>query len=471
SSSTPYLVMDFVSGESFDVLLKRVGHLAPEKAVFYLDQIANAIDYAHRQGVVHRDLKPANCMLEVNDRLYVLDFGIAKIQSHFTGIVAQEETIVGTPAYMAPEQIRNERVLPATDLFSFAVLAYQTITGKRPFDGSSYTETMGNILSNEPLPLNTHVSLPLSLEAVFSQALAKDPSKRFPTARKFVEAFAAACKIRDIHQLSERERSQESKRIAVWDAGQRNQASRTLFHGNFSAPVVPAAHTLGPGGIFSHNDKGLKENVKIDRKGPLIRWAIAGFSVLALLSGATLLSISLDTTVDTSLESIPVIQDIPGNESQRLRVVVGEELAVPTDKMVSAMTDAELSATLVSDSITNKVRLEALREVENRNLPSLRPSIPYLLKSESYVVRSELLNILGRMKDSAAVPYMIPALNDLDPTVRKAASDAFSAIGSRKAVGALKQRYAQETDRVVKQSLKNSVEKITGLPFPGSATS
>ncbi len=153
-------------------------------------QLADALDYAHEHKVIHRDLKPANVLIGEHDHIYLADFGSAKVLS--TGAVSMTNVnqIVGTPAYMAPEQIADQPVGPATDVYGLGVLAYQMITGKLPFDAPSLLGTLRQIALEEPAsPREARPELPLPAAEVILRALAKTPEQRFPSARVFAAAL------------------------------------------------------------------------------------------------------------------------------------------------------------------------------------------------------------------------------------------------------------------------------------------
>src|SRR5205085_7252060 len=139
-------------------------------------QMLDALDYSHRQGVVHRDIKPANVFLLADGSVKVADFGIAHLES---SNLTQVGTVIGTPAYMSPEQIMGLPVDGRTDLFSAGVILYQFLTGERPFSGSS-TVTMHKVLEEDPLPPSRfNVQVPGTMDAIVRRALAKRPDERY----------------------------------------------------------------------------------------------------------------------------------------------------------------------------------------------------------------------------------------------------------------------------------------------------
>src|SRR6202011_1582019 len=168
-----YLVMEFIEG----IPLK--GPLPLDKAVEYAGQILEALDAAHRKGLVHRDLKPAN-MLVTKQGIKLLDFGLAKQsgllkQTDVTRALTQQGQIVGTLQYMSPEQLQGKEADARSDLFSFGCVLYEMLTGKRAFDGKSTASVIAAILKREPAPVN----LSPPLERLIQTCLAKDPEQRF----------------------------------------------------------------------------------------------------------------------------------------------------------------------------------------------------------------------------------------------------------------------------------------------------
>ena len=177
------LVMELIEG---DTLVERIakGPIPIEDAARIADQIADALEYAHARGVIHRDLKPAN--VKAADRVKVLDFGLAKVQetaasdTTITG-ATQAGAILGTAAYMSPEQAEGKPVDARSDVFSFGVLFYEMLSGKRAFPEATPISTMAAILHKEPRPLREIApQVQAELESIVTRCMAKDPSARYP---------------------------------------------------------------------------------------------------------------------------------------------------------------------------------------------------------------------------------------------------------------------------------------------------
>jgi len=191
----PYLVMEYVEGNTLAKLFapdtpEQPG--VPRSLRQILDiavQVADALDYAHRRNVIHRDIKPANILITSEGRAKIADFGIAKLAGTQ---MTQTGLIVGTPAFMSPEQITGGAVDSRSDIFSFGILLCWMCTGNRPFAGESITEVAYRVVHTPPTPLREfNADLPGELEVVLSRCLAKKPEERFQTAGELANALEA----------------------------------------------------------------------------------------------------------------------------------------------------------------------------------------------------------------------------------------------------------------------------------------
>jgi serine/threonine-protein kinase len=186
----PYIVMEYLSGGSLDDVLRKDGAQPPQQVLVWLEQAARALDAAHREGVVHRDVKPGNLMLDDGRNVHVADFGIASAAGMDS--LTMTGMVLGTAGYLAPEQAQGERATPASDRYALAVVAFELLTGTRPYEADSPTaEAAAHV--NAPIPtVSTRARLPRQLDDVFARALAKVPSHRFETCADFVAALRAA---------------------------------------------------------------------------------------------------------------------------------------------------------------------------------------------------------------------------------------------------------------------------------------
>jgi serine/threonine-protein kinase len=184
------MVMELVRGETLEQLCDRLGPLPLDRAAYLIDQILSALEHAHRAGVVHRDLKPANVML-TELGIKIMDFGVAHARRDAHS--ASEGYIVGTPAYMAPEQALGEDAGEAADVYSVGVMFYRVLTGALPFEADTPLDMLQQQLSKAPTPIWRHGNdLPAWCETIVMRALATSRSDRFQTAAAFRVALGSA---------------------------------------------------------------------------------------------------------------------------------------------------------------------------------------------------------------------------------------------------------------------------------------
>ena len=243
-----FMVMEYLEGETLASRLQK-GPLPVDQALKYASQIADAVDRAHRSGVVHRDLKPANIMI-TRDGVKVLDFGLAKTapkaapprtapdDATLTMALTGEGIVLGTPHYMPPEQIEGGGVDARTDIFAFGCVLYEMATGKRAFDGKTKAGVIGAILSSDPPILS---GVPPALEILVRRCLAKDPEDRYQSMRDLVL---------DLHTVTREPRATQPRtRRWLWPACAALAATLAALAGWFAKPSEeprPQVFSLNP---------------------------------------------------------------------------------------------------------------------------------------------------------------------------------------------------------------------------------
>ena len=184
-----FLALAFCEGETLRAALDR-GPVEPPKAIEIALQIADGLAVAHAKGIVHRDVKPANVMVRPDGLVKILDFGVAKVERD-AGVTGPTDSI-GSPAYMAPEQIQNARIGPAVDVWALGVVLYEMIAGCRPFEGDGIHGILYGILNSSPRPLERlRPGVHPRIVRVISRALAKDPGARYASAGAFADDLRA----------------------------------------------------------------------------------------------------------------------------------------------------------------------------------------------------------------------------------------------------------------------------------------
>jgi tRNA A-37 threonylcarbamoyl transferase component Bud32/tetratricopeptide (TPR) repeat protein len=187
----PFIVMEYLPGGSLEHVLRAEGAQPPRRVLDWLEQAATALDGAHRKGVVHRDVKPANLLLDALGNVNVVDFGIASALGHAS--LTQTGTVLGTAAYLSPEQAQGGRTTPASDGYALAVVAFELLGGRRPFEADSVAaEATAHVTAEVPSVCEVNPSLPCELDPVFAKALAKDPTQRYASCAEFVAALRAS---------------------------------------------------------------------------------------------------------------------------------------------------------------------------------------------------------------------------------------------------------------------------------------
>jgi len=182
-----YFVMELLDGRTFQEILRERGRLSIQETLAILEPVAAALDYAHARGTIHRDVKPGNVMVLPDGTPRLMDFGVAHLAS---SVMTAQGEFLGSPSYMAPEQISRSEATPLTDLFSLAIVAYEALAGERPFTGDNITAIVWNVVNVEARPPSArNAALPPWIDAVFERALAKEPEQRFPSALALVEAL------------------------------------------------------------------------------------------------------------------------------------------------------------------------------------------------------------------------------------------------------------------------------------------
>jgi serine/threonine-protein kinase len=201
-----YYAMELLTGRTLAAELEAQGAFEPELALHVLSALADALDAAHAQGVLHRDLKPDNVFidgaLELGCRVKLLDFGIAKLLGEGSAVRTRSGMLIGTPAYMSPEQCGGEAMDERSDVYALGVIAFELFTGKRPFPGKTVRETMAQHMFDPPPRASEHkAGLPSSLDAALFAMLSKVPAERPNSAGAAVKALRASLAQGAAHQV------------------------------------------------------------------------------------------------------------------------------------------------------------------------------------------------------------------------------------------------------------------------------
>jgi tRNA A-37 threonylcarbamoyl transferase component Bud32 len=186
-----YIAMQYIEGKDLRQTLREYagkGQTIPvDRALHIMRQVASALDFAHKNGIIHRDIKPSNVLLTAEDKAMLTDFGLV-----LSNTDATMGTAFGTPRYIAPEQaVASQQAVPESDVYSLAVIMFEALTGQTPFDGDTPMEiALAHVSEAPPLPTSINPALPKAIDAVMMKALEKEPKGRYRSASEFVEAVA-----------------------------------------------------------------------------------------------------------------------------------------------------------------------------------------------------------------------------------------------------------------------------------------
>ena len=228
---TAYIAMEFVEGEDLSDRIEKKGRPSLEEAIELCATICDALDHAHKEGVVHRDIKPANIMMLKDGSIRVADFGIAHLQDSELTATGQ---MIGTPHYMSPEQFQGQKVEGTADLFSVGVMLYEMATGEKPFPGENLQTVMNKVTMQAPIqPKHLNVQVPSALDAVLMKSLSKAPMERYRTGKDMAAA------------LRECLRENPDENILKVKLGGGDSGAATIVGGGATdATLVPGAATV-----------------------------------------------------------------------------------------------------------------------------------------------------------------------------------------------------------------------------------
>ncbi len=188
-NDTIYIAMEYLEGDPMDKVISD-GTIPFKKIIAMCAQVAETLAYAHEKGLIHRDIKPSNIIVNKRGHIKITDFGIARFEDPQASEATQAGVILGTPAYMSPEQVKGERVDRRSDLFSLGVILYELATNKRPFRGENMVATFHSILEDTPSsPSHENDEIPEQLSTVVMRSIEKDPEKRFQDGIEMAESL------------------------------------------------------------------------------------------------------------------------------------------------------------------------------------------------------------------------------------------------------------------------------------------
>ncbi|MFN2540027.1 MAG: Stk1 family PASTA domain-containing Ser/Thr kinase [Mycobacteriales bacterium] len=274
----PWIVMEYVHGRTLRDILTTEGRLLPQRALEVTADVCSALEVAHAAGMVHRDIKPANVMLTSRGEVKVMDFGIARAAAGNESTMTRTESVIGTVAYLSPEQARGEHVDARSDIYSTGCLLYELVTGSPPFTGDSpVAVAYQHVRENPKPPSEFDAALSKDVDAVVLKAMAKNPANRYQSADEMREDLLRAVAGRPVHATPLLEAPEQ-----VWEAPAVPRSGTFVYSVAAGVAVVLAVVT----GLFVHallgTPSGLvkpPEVVGLQQRAAIEQLAIAGFVV------------------------------------------------------------------------------------------------------------------------------------------------------------------------------------------------
>jgi beta-lactam-binding protein with PASTA domain len=305
TGATPYIVMEYVEGETLRDVLRREGVLDPERAMALSADICGALDFSHRNGIVHRDVKPGNVMITPQGTVKVMDFGIARAVSDSAATMTSTAAVIGTAQYLSPEQARGEGVDARSDVYSMGCMLFELVTGAPPFTGDSPVAVAYQHVREDPrLPSSINPNIPPELDAIVLKAMSKNPANRYQSAADMRSDLLRAL------------------------AGQRVEATPVM--GDDEKTTILAAT---PGG-YGYGEDGWDDEDEAAAKRKKRRIiAIVAIVAVLLLGGATAVAIAMSgndepKTQTVAQVAVPALQKLPLDEARQkitdAKLVVGE---------------------------------------------------------------------------------------------------------------------------------------------------
>jgi beta-lactam-binding protein with PASTA domain len=313
--ATPYIVMEYVEGETLRDVLRREGHLSPERAMSLSADICGALDFSHRNGIVHRDVKPGNVMITPQGAVKVMDFGIARAVSDSAATMTSTAAVIGTAQYLSPEQARGEGVDARSDVYSLGCLLYELVTGAPPFTGDSPVAVAYQHVREDPrLPSSINPQVPAELDAILLKAMSKNPANRYQSAADMRNDLLRAL------------------------AGQRVEATPVM--GDAEKTTILAAT---PAGYGYDDDAGWDDDEAARRrKRRLITiWAVVG---LLVVGGAIAVAVALSggkapAPTPPAQVAVPILTGKTQAEAEQALAALGLEVGTVTPQTTTNPTD------------------------------------------------------------------------------------------------------------------------------------
>jgi serine/threonine-protein kinase len=306
TGATPYIVMEYVEGETLRDVLRREGPLPPQRAMALAADICGALDFSHRNGIVHRDVKPGNVMITPQGTVKVMDFGIARAVSDSAATMTSTAAVIGTAQYLSPEQARGESVDARSDVYSMGCMLYELVTGAPPFTGDSPVAVAYQHVREDPkLPSSINPQIPAELDAIVLKSMSKNPANRYQSAAEMRNDLLRAL------------------------AGQRVEATPVMGDAEKTTILAP---TRGGGGYGEDGAWDDEDEQARRRKRKII--AIVSVLAVLLIGGAIAIAVAMSANAPgdppVAQVSVPAVTNLPQAAAEQALTDAGLEVGTVT---------------------------------------------------------------------------------------------------------------------------------------------
>jgi beta-lactam-binding protein with PASTA domain/tRNA A-37 threonylcarbamoyl transferase component Bud32 len=380
TGATPYIVMEYVEGETLRDVLRREGRLSPERAMSLTADICAALDFSHRNGIVHRDVKPGNVMITPQGTVKVMDFGIARAVSDSAATMTSTAAVIGTAQYLSPEQARGEGVDARSDVYSAGCLLYELVTGTPPFTGDSPVAVAYQHVREDPrTPSSINPEIPAELDAILLKAMSKNPANRYQSAADMRADLLRAVAGQQVEATPVMSDAEKTTLITNgghlgYDSGEwsededaRRRRRRGIIAAVVAGVVVVAGLVVLLLVLTSGGDQGPAPVTQVQVPTQLV--GLSEADARAALTNAGLVVGQVSTGVSSTADKGKVISADPApgtkvNPKATVALVVGagpNTIAVP---QVTGLTEAGAKANLKAQGFTGSINTSQVDSLE-----------------------------------------------------------------------------------------------------------
>jgi len=447
SEGTYFYIMDYIDGFSLEEKCNKEG-VSLKLALNITEQILIGLCYAHEQGVIHRDLKPANIMIDSHNKAVITDFGLAKIED--ATVITVDGSILGTPAYMSPEQVRAEIVDHHTDIYSTGVILYELLTERSPFNVNNHMATMKKVLESKPIPprkINKNISK--DLQTIVFTAMEKDVSRRYDKAENFLE---------DLQRYKNGEIILAKPPSLIYKVKTRAKKYKKFLFLIFSIIIIATLFLFFQSNIYQNKIETHKQSLKkaqkeidhtklnIKKAEDVIKKTQAENKILLnQLSEDPLFRVLDDPDPFARVNALIAL-----NKKLRGMEIVGKLAKKSLNKTMKALNDIHpevrknaailiglLNDPLLFDPLISQLRQESNVEVKTNIIIALGwmeeekalNDLHQELKSTNALILEKTLLAVGMISNENSISHILPFLDEANPKIKSAAILALTEIG------------------------------------------